>query len=66
MKKWLFLFLLFLFAGCDISNDDMPTIEIVKIYVNEEEDINYCNKIDELPDLTVGDELIIELDLKGK
>jgi hypothetical protein len=34
--------------------------------VNEEEDINYCNKIDELPVLTVGDELIIELDLRGK
>ncbi|KAA6345807.1 hypothetical protein EZS27_006654 [termite gut metagenome] len=65
MKKWLFLFLPFLFAGCDTSNDDMPTIEIVKLYVNDE-DINYRNKIDKLPDLTVGDELIIELDLRGK
>jgi hypothetical protein len=65
MQKWLFLFPMFLFAGCDISNDDMPTIEIVKLYVNDE-DINYCNKIDELPVLTVGDELIIELDLRAK
>ncbi|KAA6328900.1 hypothetical protein EZS27_022250, partial [termite gut metagenome] len=65
MKKWLFLFLPFLFAGCDTSNDDMPTIEIVKLYVNDE-DINYCNKIDELPVLAVGDELVIELNLKGK
>ncbi|KAA6318434.1 hypothetical protein EZS27_031556 [termite gut metagenome] len=67
MKKQLLLVLLsaFLFVGCDISNDDMPTIEIVKLYVNDDE-TNYFDKIDKLPVLAVGDELSIELDLKGK
>jgi hypothetical protein len=65
MKKWLFLFLPFLFAGCDTSNNDMPTIEIIKLNVNDQ-DIDYRNKIDELPVLAVGDELVIELDLRGK
>ncbi|KAA6334626.1 hypothetical protein EZS27_017072 [termite gut metagenome] len=67
MKTQLLLVLLsaFLFAGCDISNDDMPTIEIVKLYVNDDE-TNYFDKTDKLPVLAVGDELTIELDLKGK
>lgn len=65
--KTLSIFLLlwtFLFAGCNTSNDDIPVIEVVKLCVNDD-DTNYYNKLDELPVLTIGDELTIELNLRG-
>ncbi|KAA6351031.1 hypothetical protein EZS27_001594 [termite gut metagenome] len=67
MKKLLLLALLpaLLFAGCDVSSDDMPTINIVKFYVNDDQ-TNYFDKTDKLPVLAVGDELTIELALEGK
>jgi hypothetical protein len=67
MKKLLLLALLpaLLFAGCDVSSDDTPTINIVKFYVNDDQ-TNYFDKTDKLPVLAVGDELTIELALEGK
>jgi hypothetical protein len=67
MKKLLFLFLVsdFLFSACKTSEDDIPVIEIVSLYVNDNE-TNYRDKIEDLPVLAIGDELKIDLKLTGK
>ncbi|KAA6321349.1 hypothetical protein EZS27_028990 [termite gut metagenome] len=67
MKKLLFVFLVlnFLFSACKTSEDDIPVIEMVSLYVNDSK-TNYRDKTEDLPVLAIGDELTIELKLTGR
>lgn len=65
MKNLVFILLLFSFASCSSSDDDIPVIEIIKLCVNDDE-TNYYDKLNHLPVLVVGDELNIELKLDGR
>lgn len=64
MKKRV-LFLLPLFLGACSNSEESPVITIDKLLVNDDKEVNYANRMDELPVLKVGDKIDALLSLDG-
>lgn len=64
MKKKV-LFLLPLFLGACSNSEESPIITIDQLLVNDNKEVNYANRMDELPVLKVGDKIDALLALDG-
>lgn len=67
MRKLLFLFCMpLLCLSCSKSGSDKPIMEIVGIYIDgDEEEINYVDQFNKIPDLETGDVIDILFTLDG-
>ncbi|NDV65056.1 DUF5035 family protein [Bacteroides sp. 224] len=65
MKNQLILILFsILLYGCSEAEAETPILELTGVYTNES-DTNYANTLDQLPTLSVGDEIDISFYLNG-
>lgn len=65
MRKTLaLLFVALLLLGCSDSQSDTPLLKLVNVYIGEDE-TNYAESLEQLPVLSLGDEVDLTFQLDG-